>query len=73
MFRHISFSHADADGEDGAVRLALRVPVALQVGDGGIIGRRVSVFARRQKSATWDEAVAEGIIGFNFMSRPTAA
>ena len=61
------------DGEDGAVQLALPMPVALQVGDEGIIGRRVSVFARRQHAGPVDEAVAEGIIGFNFMSRPMAA
>ena len=46
-------------GSDAFVELPLDVPLSLQVGGRGIIGRRVSLHAR-------SELVAEGIVGFNF-------
>lgn len=55
-----------------ALELALDEPISLQVGDSGIIGRRVSIFSRRPSSMT-SQAVAEGIVGFNFMQPATAS
>jgi hypothetical protein len=48
------------------VELSLRGPLSLEVGGDGIIGRRVSVYSRL---ASGDKIVAEGIVGFNFMSQ----
>ncbi|KAG5972172.1 hypothetical protein E4U55_000887 [Claviceps digitariae] len=47
------------------VELPLDSPLALEVGDGGIIGRRVSV-CWKTKSGT-EDLIAEGIVGFNFL------
>ncbi|RBR20409.1 hypothetical protein FVER53590_07509 [Fusarium verticillioides] len=48
------------------VELPLQGPLSLEVGGDGIIGRRVSVYSRL---ASGDKIVAEGIVGFNFMSQ----
>lgn len=48
----------------GYIELPLQIPLSLQVGNGGIIGRRVSVLSRAHPSGS--AVVAEGIVGFNF-------
>ncbi|TEA18748.1 hypothetical protein C8034_v011974 [Colletotrichum sidae] len=61
LFQRFALSNASVL-EDGTLELALNTPVSLQVGDEGIIGRRVSVFS----DAGMSSALAEGIVGFNF-------
>lgn len=46
-----------------AIDVALATPVSLEVGNDGIIGRRVSLFSNSQTANR--RLVAEGIIGFN--------
>lgn len=46
-----------------AIDVALATPVSLEVGNDGIIGRRVSLFSNSQTASR--KLVAEGIIGFN--------
>ncbi|GKT67030.1 hypothetical protein ColTof3_14369 [Colletotrichum tofieldiae] len=64
LFRRIAFSSATVLENGSTVELALPSPISLQVGDDGIIGRRVSVYP---KSET-DNACAEGVVGFNFVN-----
>ncbi|TQN70567.1 hypothetical protein CSHISOI_04909 [Colletotrichum shisoi] len=64
LFRRIAFSGASVLENGSIVELALQQPISLQVGDDGIIGRRVSVFPRSEM----DTACAEGVVGFNFMN-----
>ncbi|CAG7555830.1 unnamed protein product [Fusarium equiseti] len=49
------------------VESQLQGPLSLEVGGDGIIGRRVSVYSR--VATGQDKIVAEGIVGFNFMSQ----
>lgn len=56
---------------DDYLELSLDEPLSLQVGNDGIIGRRVSVFAGSGAGAA-DTMLAEGIVGFNFL-RPAQA
>lgn len=49
------------------VESQLQGPLSLEVGGDGIIGRRVSVYSRLATGQ--DKIVAEGIVGFNFMSQ----
>ncbi|KAF0645379.1 hypothetical protein FPSE5266_20029 [Fusarium pseudograminearum] len=49
------------------VESQLQGPLSLEVGGDGIIGRRVSVYSRL--STGQNKIVAEGIVGFNFMSQ----
>ncbi|QPC67655.1 hypothetical protein HYE67_009886 [Fusarium culmorum] len=49
------------------VESQLQGPLSLEVGGDGIIGRRVSVYSRI--STGQNKIVAEGIVGFNFMSQ----
>ncbi|KAF4451137.1 hypothetical protein F53441_5836 [Fusarium austroafricanum] len=49
------------------VELPLQGPLSLEVGGDGIIGRRVSVYSRLASGQ--DKIIAEGIVGFNFMSQ----
>ncbi|RFU81815.1 hypothetical protein TARUN_406 [Trichoderma arundinaceum] len=46
------------------IELPLDKPLSLEVGNEGIIGRRVSLYSRSAPS----QVVAEGIVGFNFVS-----
>ncbi|GKT46235.1 uncharacterized protein ColSpa_06416 [Colletotrichum spaethianum] len=64
LFHRIAFSGASILENGSTVELALRSPISLQVGDDGIIGRRVSVFSKSEMK----DACAEGIVGFNFAS-----
>lgn len=51
--------------DDGFLELSLDEPLSLQVGNDGIIGRRVSLVAGSGAGA--DTMLAEGIVGFNFL------
>ncbi|KZL85830.1 hypothetical protein CI238_05749 [Colletotrichum incanum] len=64
LFRRIAFSSASVLENGSTVELALQSPISLQVGDDGIIGRRVSVFPKSEM----ENACAEGIVGFNFVN-----
>lgn len=44
------------------MEMMLESPVSLEVGGGGLIGRRISVFSGAAKK----QLLAEGIVGFNF-------
>ncbi|KAF6786171.1 hypothetical protein CSOJ01_15463 [Colletotrichum sojae] len=62
LFHRLAFSDASVLQDGSALELALQTPISLQVGDDGIIGRRVSVFSRSEMN----NALAEGIVGINF-------
>ncbi|KAF5979932.1 hypothetical protein FCOIX_5060 [Fusarium coicis] len=64
LFRQFSLQTTPTSRE--YVELPLQGPLSLEVGGDGIIGRRVSVYSRL---ASGDKIVAEGIVGFNFMSQ----
>lgn len=64
LFQQLAFTNASVLEDGSTLELALNEPISLQVGDDGIIGRRVSIFPR----AEMDNAVAEGIVGFNFVN-----
>ncbi|OLN96831.1 hypothetical protein CCHL11_02306 [Colletotrichum chlorophyti] len=64
LFHRIPFTGASVLEDGATLELTLQRPVSLQVGDDGIIGRRVSVFPKTEM----ENAVAEGIVGFNFMN-----
>lgn len=51
------------------VELPLDTPLSLEVGDDGIIGRRVSVCWTTESGS--EDLVAEGIVGFNFLEQPS--
>ncbi|PNY29699.1 Uncharacterized protein TCAP_00385 [Tolypocladium capitatum] len=53
------------------VELPLEQPLSLEVGGGGIIGRRVSLCSRPASGQEF--VVAEGIVGFNFVEPSSAA
>jgi hypothetical protein len=55
-------------GHGRFVELSLDEPLSLEVGNDGIIGRRVSLFTG--PSLGRDNVIAEGIVGFNFLSKP---
>ncbi|KAL8372264.1 hypothetical protein RB595_001856 [Gaeumannomyces hyphopodioides] len=76
LLRAFALTHA-AELEDGvAMELELATPMPIQVGDDGIIGRRVSIFRQAADSCfeRLGPSMAEGIVGFNFMpsSRETS-
>ncbi|KAK0392026.1 hypothetical protein NLU13_1524 [Sarocladium strictum] len=60
----LSSTGVAAAHQDGYIELPLQKPLSLEVGNGGIIGRRVSVLARARSAD--DVVLAEGIVGFNF-------
>lgn len=64
MFRKLYFSAHESAGNDEAVEIPLSEPMNLDVGDQGVIGRRVSVFSTAPPDN--DTVMAEGIVGFNF-------
>ncbi|OAA51949.1 hypothetical protein NOR_00542 [Metarhizium rileyi] len=49
------------------MELPLSSPLSLEVGNSGIIGRRVSVSSRSDSGP--DVIIAEGIVGFNFLEQ----
>ncbi|KAM5356567.1 hypothetical protein ACJ41O_003213 [Fusarium nematophilum] len=63
LFRQFSFP---SPRKDDFVELPLERPLSLEVGNEGIIGRRVSLYSRLVSGK--DRIVAEGIVGFNFIS-----
>ncbi|KAM0354269.1 hypothetical protein ACHAPU_001313 [Fusarium lateritium] len=65
LFRQFSLQTPPVS--DDFVELPLQGPLSLEVGGDGIIGRRVSVYSRLNSGQ--DKIVAEGIVGFNFMSQ----
>ncbi|KPM36589.1 hypothetical protein AK830_g9968 [Neonectria ditissima] len=67
LFRRFAFPSARATCNDEFVELSLDKPLSLEVGNEGIIGRRVSLYSR--PSVGNEVVVAEGIVGFNFMSQ----
>ncbi|KAF4344356.1 hypothetical protein FBEOM_1750 [Fusarium beomiforme] len=64
LFRQFSLETSSKSHD--YVELPLQGPLSLEVGGDGIIGRRVSVYSRL---ASGDKIVAEGIVGFNFISQ----
>ncbi|SPJ86808.1 uncharacterized protein FTOL_11833 [Fusarium torulosum] len=66
LFRQFSLLQTCPTSDD-FVELPLQGPLSLEVGGDGIIGRRVSIYSRL--SSGQDRIVAEGIVGFNFMSQ----
>ena len=50
--------------------LPLETPLSLEVGNEGIIGRRVSLCSRQSSGP--DLVVAEGIVGFNYLAATNA-
>lgn len=52
------------------IELPLERPLSLEVGKDGIIGRRVSMFSRRESGP--DIVLAEGIVGYNFLEHRSA-
>ncbi|KAL0932671.1 uncharacterized protein CTRU02_211634 [Colletotrichum truncatum] len=64
LFHRFALSDATVLDDGSILELALQKPISLQVGDDGIIGRRVSILS----GAGMDSAVAEGIVGFNFVN-----
>ncbi|TVY77767.1 hypothetical protein Focb16_v007830 [Fusarium oxysporum f. sp. cubense] len=65
LFRQFSLQTPPTSRE--YVELPLQGPLSLEVGGDGIIGRRVSVYSRLASGQ--NRIVAEGIVGFNFMSQ----
>ncbi|KAM0229868.1 hypothetical protein ACHAP5_011521 [Fusarium lateritium] len=65
LFRE--FSLRATPTSDDFVELPLQGPLSLEVGGDGIIGRRVSIYSRLNSGQ--ERIVAEGIVGFNFMSQ----
>ncbi|OHF03906.1 hypothetical protein CORC01_00768 [Colletotrichum orchidophilum] len=64
LFHRFAFSGASILENGSILELALQRPVSLEVGDDGIIGRRISIFP----GTGMDNACAEGIVGFNFVN-----
>ncbi|RGP65795.1 hypothetical protein FSPOR_7056 [Fusarium sporotrichioides] len=65
LFRQ--FSLQTPPNPNDFVESQLQGPLSLEVGGDGIIGRRVSVYSRLATGQ--NKIVAEGIVGFNFMSQ----
>ena len=67
VFRRFAFPVAREVCNREYVEFALPRPLSLEVGNDGIIGRRVSLYSR--PTIGRDVVVAEGIVGFNFLSQ----
>ncbi|KAF4470219.1 hypothetical protein FALBO_2891 [Fusarium albosuccineum] len=67
LFRQFTLPVTPTARQDDFVELSLEKPLSLEVGNDGIIGRRVSLYSRIASSQ--DRIVAEGIVGFNFLSQ----
>jgi hypothetical protein len=63
-FQQFRFPTATSSFNKEYIELPLDKPLSLEVGNDGIIGRRVSLYSRSAPS----RLVAEGIVGFNFLS-----
>lgn len=70
LFRHFTFYDTPSTHPNDFVEFPLDKPLSLEVGNDGIIGRRVSLFS--QPSSGVSKVVAEGIVGFNFISQATS-
>ncbi|KAH6889746.1 hypothetical protein B0T10DRAFT_486761 [Thelonectria olida] len=68
LFRQFAFPFTPTRiSDDQFVELSLDKPLSLEVGNDGIIGRRVSLYSR--PSSGHEIVVAEGIVGFNFLNQ----
>ncbi|KAK9441543.1 hypothetical protein VB005_06184 [Metarhizium brunneum] len=67
LFRQFVFPAARLS--NNYVEFPLSSPLSLEVGNGGIIGRRVSVSSRSESGP--EVVIAEGIVGFNFLEQPS--
>ncbi|KAL6920903.1 hypothetical protein FSHL1_004879 [Fusarium sambucinum] len=65
LFRQFSLQTPPTSND--FVESQLQGPLSLEVGGDGIIGRRVSVYSRLATGQ--NKIIAEGIVGFNFMSQ----
>ncbi|KAK4082296.1 uncharacterized protein Triagg1_2108 [Trichoderma aggressivum f. europaeum] len=63
-FQQFQFPTTAGSFDKAFIELPLDKPLSLEVGNDGIIGRRVSLLSR----SVPDQVVAEGIVGFNFLS-----
>lgn len=72
LFHQFGFSEAKPLQDGDGIELALNVPISLEVGNDGIIGRRVSIFPKHSVNENCRKALAEGIVGFNFLQPVTA-
>lgn len=62
LFRQFMLPAARMSNE--YIELPLDLPLSLEVGNSGIIGRRVSLSSRLKSGS--EVVIAEGIVGFNF-------
>lgn len=71
LFRDFRFARQTTPSPEGYLELPLDRPLSLEIGNEGIIGRRVSVCADYQTER--QAIIAEGIVGFNTMisTRPS--
>ncbi|KAL7929875.1 hypothetical protein V8C35DRAFT_284019 [Trichoderma chlorosporum] len=63
-FQQFQFPTTTESFDKAFIELPLDKPLSLEVGNEGIIGRRVSLYSHSAPS----QVVAEGIVGFNFLS-----
>ncbi|PNP56162.1 hypothetical protein THARTR1_03687 [Trichoderma harzianum] len=63
-FQQFQFPTTAESFDKAFIELPLDKPLSLEVGSDGIIGRRVSLYSR----SVPNHVVAEGIVGFNFLS-----
>ncbi|UPL02205.1 hypothetical protein LCI18_013139 [Fusarium solani-melongenae] len=70
LFRQFALPATQPTPRNTFVELPLERPLSLEVGDDGIIGRRVSLYSRLGSGQ--DKIVAEGIVGFNFLSEASS-
>lgn len=63
-FQQFQFPTTTESFNRAFIELPLDKPLSLEVGNDGIIGRRVSLYSR----SVPNHVVAEGIVGFNFLS-----
>ncbi|KAG5929983.1 hypothetical protein E4U42_003637 [Claviceps africana] len=63
LFRQFTLGNAHISRR--YVEVPLHPPLSLEVGDHGIIGRRVSICQKTTSGS--EDLVAEGIVGFNFL------
>lgn len=61
------FMLSDTHSSGRYFELPLDSPLSLEVGNGGIIGRRVSISSKTESAS--EIVVAEGIVGFNFLEQ----
>lgn len=63
-FQQFQFPTTAESFDKAFIELPLEKPLSLEVGSDGIIGRRVSLYSGSEPN----HVVAEGIVGFNFLS-----